>query len=109
MARSGLRLATGQWERLPVSGRSGGAQVGPSVRATRENVPAALRDSAARPRTRPNGCALASQDSPLAGYFAVFALFCFGFLGVLAFLSMSLLVVDRAGGCRPGDATPTPG
>lgn len=36
-----------------------------------------------------------------AGYLAVFALFCLGFFGVLAFLSMSLLCIGRFG--RPPD------
>jgi hypothetical protein len=71
-----------------VSTGIGVTQVGPSCRRPETNVPARWR------RGLPTGPG-EPRIAPRKRYLAVLVLFCFGFLGVLAFLSMSLL-------CRAG-------
>jgi hypothetical protein len=70
------------------------------------NVPRRLGTAPDRHRepgrgdTARSGWARNEKTSPgpgLVGYLAVFALFCFGFFGVFAFLSMSLLTLGPGG------------
>ena len=77
----------------------GETQVGPSCRGSETNVPTASCEGRQRAPVaamhrlgeRPTG----RSERRERGYLAVLVLFCFGFLGVLAFLSISLL-------CRAG-------
>jgi hypothetical protein len=80
-----------------VSTGSGETQVGPSCRGPGTNVPARRRGG------MPGGPG-SPEWAPRTGYLAVLVLFCFGFLGVLAFLSISLLCRAGAARRRP-DAT----
>jgi hypothetical protein len=61
--------------------RSARLTFGPQARGKR---PSEVRDVPIQARGRPES---RNQAGSLAGYLAVLALFCFGFFGVLAFLS----------------------